>query len=141
MKFFRGMLGYMIAGMIVMSVWDGFAGPYGIAGGYAAAIIIIGPMWFMNHHVGLIHNPDTDAFVDMALGIGVTGIVRDIFLKGAGEFVDTLPTLLLVTLGAVIAGFVAPAVERALEKEGEVEHRAAADERPGPGYSDDYAKS
>ncbi|MEF3399445.1 hypothetical protein V4R14_01515, partial [Listeria monocytogenes] len=52
MKFFRGMIGFCIAGMIVMSVWTPLAENYGIFGGYLAAFIIIGPMWFMNHYVG-----------------------------------------------------------------------------------------
>ena len=32
MKFLRSTVGYMIAGMIVMSVWGAFAGAYGIGG-------------------------------------------------------------------------------------------------------------
>lgn len=58
MKFFRGMIGFCIAGMIVMSVWTPLAENYGIFGGYLAAFIIIGPMWFMNHYVGLIENDE-----------------------------------------------------------------------------------
>lgn len=135
MKFLRSMLGYMIAGMIVMSVWDGFVGSYGIFGGFFAAFIIIGPMWFLNHYVGLIENPDEYAFVDMAVGIGITGIFRDIFMKGVGEFVNTIPTLLLVMLGAVIAGLVSAAIEKNMEKQAET-MAGPADEEPGPGYKD-----
>ena len=47
MKFLRSMVGYTIAGTIVMSVWNEL-GSFGIFGGYLAAGIIIGPMWFMN---------------------------------------------------------------------------------------------
>ncbi|MER2002240.1 MAG: hypothetical protein ABS896_06465 [Carnobacterium inhibens] len=130
MKFLRSTLGYMIAGMVVMTVWDGFVGPYGIVGGFFAAFIIIGPMWFMNHYVGLIDNPDEFAFVDMAVGIGITGIFRDIFMKGVGEFVASVPTLLLVILGAVIAGLVAAAIEKDMEKK-----QQPADDEPGPGYN------
>ena len=43
MKFLRSTVGYMIAGMIVMSVWGAFAGAYGIGGGYFAAFMIIWP--------------------------------------------------------------------------------------------------
>ncbi|MCI3028819.1 hypothetical protein LMF32_06875 [Desemzia sp. C1] len=135
MKFLRSTLGFMIAGMIVMSVWDGFVGSYGIVGGYFAAFIIIGPMWFLNHYVGLIDNPDEFAFVDMAVGIGITGIFRDIFLKGASEFIDTIPTLLLVMLGATIAGLVAAAIEKDMEKKAATKF-GPADEEPGPGYKD-----
>lgn len=135
MKFFRSLFGYMIAGMIVMSVWNGFAIPYGIFGGYFAAFIIIGPMWFMNHYVGLIDNPDDTAFVDMAVGIGITGIFRDIFMLGTGEFVASLPTLLLVIIGAVIAGLVAAAIEKNMEKEVDTAV-GPANEEPGPGYGE-----
>lgn len=142
MKFLRGVLGYMIAGLFVMSVWDGFAIPYGIAGGYIAAIIIIGPMFYMNHYVGLIQNPDEDAFVDMALGIGVAGIFRDIFMNGISALTSTLPTLALVIVGAVIGGLTAAAVEKHMEKEmEETETAMPADEEPGPGYDEESVTS
>lgn len=139
MKFLRGMLGYMIAGMIVMSVWGGFAAPYGIAGGYIAAIIIIGPMWFMNHYVGLIDNADGDAFVDMALGIGITGIARDVFLKGSDAFFSAIPTLGFVILGATIGGYVAVLVEKYMEERAlEGKEHFPANEEPAPGYLSEY---
>lgn len=135
MKFLRSTLGYMIAGMLVMSVWDAFSAQYGIVGGFFSAFIIIGPMWFMNHYVGLIDNPDEHAFVDMALGIGITGISRDFFLKGGSELVETLPTLFLVVLGAVIGGLVSAAIEADMEKKGNKKKAGPADEEPGPGYN------
>lgn len=134
MKFFRSMLGYMIAGMVVMTVWDGFVIPYGIFGGFFAAFIIIGPMWFMNHYVGLIDNPEEFAFVDMAVGIGITGIFRDIFIKGGSEFVASLPTLLLVILGAVIGGLVSAAIENHMDKQAAAQPQPV-DEEPGPKYA------
>lgn len=124
MKFFRSTLGYMFAGMIVMTVWGWLAGNYGMLGGFAGAILIIGPMWFMNHYVGLIQNDDDAAFVDIALGIAVTGVARDIFSfwliggsAAAGElFVDTLPTLGLVVLGGIIGGVSAALIEKDMAK-------------------------
>ena len=117
MKFVRSTLGYMIAGMIVMSVWGAFANAYGIVGGYFAAFIIIGPMWFMNHYLGLIkHDPDS-AFVDMGLGIAICGIFRDAFMNGFSTVADSLPTILLVIVGAVLGGLVAAKVEEDMEKD------------------------
>lgn len=116
MKFFRGMIGFCIAGMIVMSVWTPLAENYGIFGGYLAAFIIIGPMWFMNHYVGLIENDEDAAFVDMAVGIGICGIMRDVFMQGGGELVSSLPTIGLVAIGAVLAGIVAAAIEKDMAK-------------------------
>ena len=133
MKFLRSMIGYMIAGMLVMTAFDAFAGQYGIVGGVFAAFIVIGPMWFMNHYVGLIQNLDENAFVDMTMGIGLVGIFRDTFIKGVPALMDTVPTLALVILGAVIAGFVAAAIEKDMEKDDQV----PADTEPGPGYDED----
>lgn len=54
MKFVRSTLGFMIVGMLVMTAFDAFSEQYGIVGGVFAAFILIGPMWSMNHYVGLI---------------------------------------------------------------------------------------
>jgi len=56
MKHLGTIVGAAIAGMFVMSVWGELAGAYGLVGGWFAAFIIIGVMWFMNHFVGLINN-------------------------------------------------------------------------------------
>lgn len=117
MKLLRGTIGYMIVGMLAMSVWDVFVGQYGIVGGFFAAFIIIGPMWFMNHYVGLIKNEEGHAVVDMGMGIALTGLFRDTFMKGVPALVDSLPTILLLMLGAIIGGLVAAAVEKNMEEE------------------------
>jgi hypothetical protein len=115
MKALRGILGYMIAGLLVGGAWGGL-GSVGLFGGYAAAIIIIGPMWYMNHYVGLIENEEGAAWVDMALGIAVACTMRDVFMKGGSAFVDATPTLALVLLGAVIGGVTAALIEKDMEK-------------------------
>lgn len=114
MKFLRSVIGYCIAGMLVMSVWDGFAIPYGIAGGFFAAVLIIGPMWYLNHYRGLIYDAPGSGFVDMGLGIGIAGIARDFFLNNMdfGLLADTIPTFLLVILGAIIGGVIAAMIEK-----------------------------
>ncbi|MBC1482773.1 Lin0368 family putative glycerol transporter subunit [Listeria immobilis] len=128
MKFFRGTIGYCIAGMLVMSVWTPLATDYGIFGGYLAAFIIIGPMWFMNHYVGLIENDEDAAFVDMAVGIGICGIMRDVFIQGGSELVTSLPTIGLVAIGAVLAGIVSAIIEKDMAKKKE-----AKQEKTEPG--------
>lgn len=117
MKFFKSTIGYMIAGMLVMSVWDEFADAYGIFGGFFAAFIIIGPMWFMNHYIELIDQSEGAAFVDMALGIGIAGIFRDVFMLGTSELVASLPTLLLVILGGALGGLAAGFIEKDMKKD------------------------
>jgi len=116
MRFFRGVIGYCIAGMIVMSVWGAIAGKYGILGGVIAAFLIIGPMWFMNHYVGLIENPSDASFVDMALGIAIAGTTRDFFLVGSSSLVEALPTLSLVIVGATLGGVCAALIEKDMAK-------------------------
>lgn len=116
MRFTRGVIGYCIAGMIVMSVWGPLASNYGILGGFVAAFIIIGPMWYMNHYVGLIEHDDDSAFVDMGLGVAICGTMRDFFMIGSDAVVDSLPTLSLVAIGAVAGGVVAAYIEKDMAK-------------------------
>ncbi|MBP3041596.1 hypothetical protein J9303_19325 [Bacillaceae bacterium Marseille-Q3522] len=134
MIFIRGSLGYMIAGIFAMSVWGSLSSSYGILGGYLAAIIIIGPMWFLNHYVGLIKNDEDAAFVDMATGIAICGIMRDIFMKGTSSFSDSLPTLLLVSLGAIIAGITSAAIEKNMAKQ----HNESKNEILDPNLKEDH---
>ncbi len=112
MKHLGTIIGTAIAGMFVMSVWGAFAGAYGIAGGWFAGLIIIGTMWFMNHYIGLVHNKG--AFIDMALGIGVAGTMRDVFNNGIQAGVESLPTLITVIVGGIIGGYMAAKLEKYL---------------------------
>ena len=121
MKFLKGTLGFMCVGLFVGGVWGAFADKYGIAGGWMAAVIIIGPMWFMNHFIGLIPNESDGAFVDMGLGVGIACFMRDVFNNGIGSGIDSIPTLLYVALGAIIGGLVAAAIEKDMAAKAKVE--------------------
>lgn len=115
MKYLRTIVGTAIAGMFVMSVWGAMVGKYGIIGGWFAGFCIIGTMWFMNHVVGLVHNPAGGAWVDMALGIGVAGTMRDVFLAGSmTPLAESAPTLALVAIGGAIGGICAAAFQKDL---------------------------
>lgn len=103
-------LGSAIAGIFVMSVWGAFASAYGIGGGWFAGFIIIGPMWYMNHYLGILSNEG--AWIDMALGIGVAGTMRDVFLHGGQAFTSSLPTLILVIAGGITGGITAAMLEK-----------------------------
>lgn len=121
MKFFRSVLGYMIAGMIVMSVWGKFVGVegFGIIGGWLAAFAIIGPMWFLNHYLGLIHHEEGSSFVDQGLGIAFVGIFRDVFMvDGFATFMSSVPTMLLVAFGAALGGLAAAKINADMAKGG-----------------------
>ncbi len=110
MKHVGTIIGSAIAGMFVMSVWGAFVEQGGVIGGWFAGLIIIGTMWLMNHYVGVINNDG--AFVDMACGIGMAGLMRDVFSKGMQTGIDSLPTLGLVILGGALGGFAAFKVEQ-----------------------------
>lgn len=115
MKIFRSAVGFMIAGMLVMSVWGQMAGKYGIFGGWLAGLIIIAPMWFINHYHGMIENEDDAGFIDQGLGIAICGTMRDVFLNASIEpLVASLPTLLIVVAGGITGGICAVLVERNL---------------------------
>ncbi|RKD32548.1 Lin0368 family putative glycerol transporter subunit [Thermohalobacter berrensis] len=112
MKHLGTILGTAIAGMFVMSVWGAFVEAHGIGGGWFAGLIIIGTMWYLNHYVG-IHNND-GAWVDMALGIGVAGFMRDVFMKGGSAAAESMPTLIVVLLGGVVGGVAAAKLQQYL---------------------------
>lgn len=112
MKHLGTIIGTAIAGMFVMSVWGAFAGKYGIGGGWFAGFIIIGTMWFMNHYIGMVYN--NGAFIDMALGIGVAGTMRDVFNNGIQVGIESLPTLLTVIVGGIVGGYTAVKFEKYL---------------------------
>lgn len=118
MKFFRSVLGYAIAGMFVMSVWGPMASleSFGIIGGWFAAFVIIAPMWFLNHFVGLIPHDADSGIVDQGVGIGIAGVFRQVFTAGNLDgLMASLPTLGLVVLGGALGGYVAAKIEENME--------------------------
>lgn len=118
MKMFRSIVGFTIAGMLVGSVWGGFAGAYGLFGGWFAGFAIISIMWFLNHFIGVIDNPG--AFVDMAMGIAVCCTMRDVFLAGSvTPLIESIPTLVIVILGGMTGGVVAVMFQKDLAKQAE----------------------
>ncbi|EIW19425.1 MULTISPECIES: Lin0368 family putative glycerol transporter subunit [Pelosinus] len=117
MNYVRTIIGTAVAGIFVMSVWGAFVQKYDLVGGWFAAFIIIGTLWFLNHHVGMIDNQEGGAWIDMALGIGVAGTMRDIFIAGSiTPLVESLPTLILVILGGITGGIVAAVCQKSMVK-------------------------
>jgi hypothetical protein len=115
----------MFAGMIVMSVWGGVIEGLGTIGGILAGFLIIGVMWFLNHHLGLVYHGPQSGFVDLGMGVGFTGIFRDMWISILGDgninaLTDSLPTIAFVVIGALIGGYLAAMVERDLNKDAEV---------------------
>lgn len=124
MKFLRGVIGYMITGLLVFSSWGQIlSGELGVFGGILAGFLLIGVAWFMNHHLGLIYHAPNSGFVDQGLGVGFTGLFQGLFTgllitKDNGKaFFDALPTLVIVVLGACVGGYLAALVEADLAKD------------------------
>jgi hypothetical protein len=119
MTFIRNAVGYGLAGLWAMSIWDALAASVlGLWGGWLAALIIIGTMWLLNHHFGLIRQARQAAFIDMAFGIALTGVARDVFLRqDLNALWRSLPTLAVVTLGGALGGYLAFQLERALKED------------------------
>ncbi len=113
MKHLGTMIGTAIAGMFVFGVWGAFAGAYGIAGGWLAGFIIISSMWFLNHFIGIVHNEDGVAAVDMACGIAIAAVSRDAFMAGSFAPVSaSIPTLMIVIAGGITGGITAGLLQK-----------------------------
>ncbi|WIW70193.1 Lin0368 family putative glycerol transporter subunit [Anaerosinus gibii] len=116
MSALRTIVGTAIAGIFVMSVWGAFSNAYGIGGGWFAGFMIISIMWFMNHFVGIMHNPAGGAWVDMALGIAICGTMRDVFMAGSVvPLMESIPTILVVVLGGITGGITAVTFQKNIQ--------------------------
>lgn len=116
MSSLRTIVGAAIAGIFVMSVWGAFSNAYGIGGGWFAGFMIISIMWFMNHFVGVMHNPSGGAWVDMALGIAICGTMRDVFMAGSVvPLIESIPTILVVVCGGITGGITAAAFQKNIQ--------------------------
>ena len=125
MKLVRSTIGYMFAGMIVMSVWGGVIEGLGTIGGILAGFLIIDVMLFINLNLRLVYHGPQSGFVDLGMGVGFTGIFRDMWISILGDgninaLTDSLPTIAFVVIGALIGGYLAAMVERDLNKDAEV---------------------
>jgi len=111
MKYVSTFIGAMIVGTLVFGIWPVMWKSYGIMGGWTAAFIIVGLCWFMNHWLGIFSNPDRTVWVDQGLAIAAAGIAWAMVRFGA-NFVDCLPTLILVAVGGAIGGVAAYLVKQ-----------------------------
>lgn len=118
MKWLRSIIGYFFAGTLVMGVWGGvITSDFGYIGGILAGLLIIGPMWFMNHSMNLVGHGPNSGFIDLGMGVGIAGIANDTIREGADFLVAAVPTILVVLAGAVVGGLVAGLVEKDIAKD------------------------
>jgi hypothetical protein len=116
MEFVKSMVGFLMAALASNTLWSVFTNKFGITGGWISAFIITGTLWYINHHKGLISNEKDSAFVDMALGIALSIIIRDIFSYGIKAAIDSIPTFVFVTIGGAAGGTVAAVLEGKIQK-------------------------
>lgn len=99
-------IGSAICGGFAFCIWPELWKSYGIIGGWLAATLLIGIMWYMNHYNGIINNPNGKIWLDQGWCIGVAGIAWGVVrFKGDISMVLTaLPTLACCLVGGGLAG-------------------------------------
>lgn len=117
MKHITSVIAFSLTGLFVQGTWNQFVDSLGFIGGFLAAGISVGTMWYLDHYLHFIYNPDGHAFVDMGLGISMAAFFRDAFHYGIDGILSSTPTLLLVIAGAVLGGLVAASIEITQESE------------------------
>ncbi|MBC5626682.1 hypothetical protein H8S10_14610 [Clostridium sp. NSJ-49] len=99
----KTLLGAIMFPFIVRLVWDELVKIFGPLGGWISAGLIVGTMWILNHHLGLI-NQSGEVWIDMALAVA-----SGVFIATALEsrnIKKSLPVLLGCCIGGVLAGIV-----------------------------------
>ena len=118
-RILRASLGFFLAGFLIPTVWSFLASHFGLFAGFIAAIVVIGPVWYINHYRALIHLNTGDIGVDMGAGVAVSVFVRDSITHGIFGSFAALPTSFFLILGAVFAGYLAMRIEKWLDKKGD----------------------
>ena len=87
--------GSAICGGFAFGIWPELWKTYGLMGGWLAATLIIGIMWYMNHYNGAILNPPGKIWLDQGWCIGSAGIAWGIvrFQGDITNFFYAVPTL------------------------------------------------
>lgn len=111
-KWLISLIGYLTSGLFVMTVWGALFEELGLMGGMIASGLIIGFLWQVNHFDNIAQNHPNKIFIDIAVSIGIAGIIRDILTYGGSEWVKSFPTFITVITGGIIGGWVTTWVER-----------------------------
>ncbi|MBF6978540.1 hypothetical protein IU403_05185 [Aerococcaceae bacterium zg-BR22] len=100
-------IGYVLSSIFVMVVWGEFYQHYSLLGGLIAAGLIIGLFYYINHQLNLVNNQSDSVFIDMAVSIGLSAIVRDCLMYGWEGLNQSFPTIIIVIVGGVLGAIVA----------------------------------
>ena len=114
-------VGGAIAGVFVFNIWGELAGATSTsAGGWLGGPLIVGLVWVLNHYIGSIRNLDGAVAIDMAVAIGVAGTMNGVF-RGL-PIANAMPTLIFVSIGAVLGGIFAAIVSNSIAEDEEENH-------------------
>lgn len=112
MKFLRNTLGYFFASIIINGFWSIFTNKLGPFGGYIAALCLTGSAWYVNHYLGFIKNDEDSAFIDMALGVAISLMVKGYILNGINSVVSSIPTFICIVIGSALGGYASVVIEK-----------------------------
>lgn len=106
-KYLSTFIGSAICGGFAFGIWPEMWKSYGLLGGWTAAVLVIGVMWYLNHYNGAIRNPEGKIWLDQGWCIGSAGIAWGIvrFQGDISAILLTLPTLACCILGGFLAGW------------------------------------
>jgi hypothetical protein len=111
MKYLSTIIGGAVVGALVFGIWPEMWKSYGIAGGWLAAVMLIGVAWFMNHWLGVIENPAGKIWVDQGWSIAAAGVAWAVVRFDAAPS-QAVGTVACIGLGGVLGGLAAAAVKQ-----------------------------
>lgn len=88
---------------MIQMAWGRMVKEWGAAGGFVAALFIVGTTWALNHGFGLMHQSG-NAWVDMGLAAGVGCFVAT--ATNGGSVKKGLKPVLYALVGGLLAGLV-----------------------------------
>ena len=114
-RHFSTAIGGAICGAACFAVWPELWKSYGFMGGFMAATIIISIMWYFNHGLGVVENPNGKIWVDQGFAISAAGIVWGVVRLDA-SFLQAIPTFVCCAIGGVLAAAAAVVVKQVLPR-------------------------
>lgn len=98
-------LGGFLLPFAILVIWGRLVDRFGVLGGWIAALLIIGPLWYLNHGMAqpLIVQQGS-VFIDMGFATGLGVLVYGLF-KGL-DFEAHRKNLIAALLGGCLAGFI-----------------------------------
>ena len=97
------LLGAILFPFLVRMLWGEIVKIFGTFGGWISAAVIIGLMWLLNHHLGLM-TQSGEIWIDMAFAVAA-GIFVATILEG-GKVKKSIPVFIGCLIGGGLAGII-----------------------------------